>query len=222
MLVDMLDDKFVLYVDLKAWDKETKTGFFRNREISMPYAPPEYSRGDENKRCITILLDDTMSYIRHINHDRFVHFLATNSSNVLIVCDFRNFKLYDSDLRVVEGRSFARIVDRINDSISEIDMNDQNIFLLCQSQLQIFDLATLDLVRTISGTSAWQMKRISNEYMALFNRHDRRLHLYDQVNFEHREAIDLEESVPENSTISRDKSQLMSFYTSYQMERFTI
>ncbi len=136
-------DKYLVIVDLE-YGKSTSTGRFRSQDISFPLSKPIY--------YVTLLLDENMNFIKHVCHEDRIWILTANSVNIILVKEDDSLLLYDSEFNLVEGRLHERVKDQIDEDIHDLVMNDQNLFILCETQLKTFDLKST--ARTFISSSS--------------------------------------------------------------------
>jgi hypothetical protein len=135
------------------------------------------------------ILDYNLNYVNHNASFGTHHFLhiAASRSRVICIDSSNNFFLLDMNLNLVyEIRlSLDKIKNQVENTIVEVQMNDQYVFLLCNwrsnsNQLKIFEISSGNLVKEMK-TNANKVKLVSRDRLVLFDNFSRIIYLYEQT-----------------------------------------
>jgi hypothetical protein len=207
-----MKDNFVVNVLLN-YNKPISSGFHYRDHVVPGLA-------DGANDCVAFLVDKNWDYVNHVALSAFTFVLAANHSSVMFVDVSYNCYIYDSSLSIAQGRSLGNIRDLVGQTISDVQMNDSNVFVLCVNRrLKVLDLKKFDLVAEVS-VEADRMKLVSARYLALLDSNSRMLTIYNHVDLSEEDQIDLRKKTEAGLVLARDSSHYISFYDKTQMKFF--
>jgi hypothetical protein len=206
-----IGNRFMIEADLE-YTTAVSNGFFRDQQLSFS--------SSNQKQYVLVLLDEKLNYVKHVNSSQ-VRFSA-NSSNILFCDGCYNFSMLDLNLNQIECIELENLSTSVQVDIVDFVMNDQNVFILNkEGSIQIFNLKTFDLVKTIH-IEANGIKLISSNYVCLFSSNNGVFCFYDQKDFEKRKEINLRSLVKKSYKLARDNSKYVSFGDQTCMRWFSI
>jgi hypothetical protein len=184
---------------------------YTDQDGFIPYA---YSgRPNANIGSLIFKIDESINYITHkcVPYPQTLH-MAANNSNLICIDRDDNYYYYHSNLDLVPNKSVNTMKESVGKSLVDIEMNDENAFILCQTQkLKIFDLASFSLLSELNVFGN-QIKLIPNNYLALFDSTNYNISFYNQTNFAKGDEFSLHGKITAGLTMAHDKSEFISFY----------
>jgi hypothetical protein len=165
--------------------------------------------GNQNEwRHMFLIVDKDLNYVTHkVLNVRLAH-IAANVSKLICFDSSNTLYFYDSNLNLAQEST--ELQQNIDQTIVDVKMNEKHLFVLCTaSKLKIFELNSFDFVRE-TRVDGDQIRLISSDYLAVFNKSARMLYVHKQDGgFEKENETSL--AIGSNAAISQDCTRYISF-----------